>query len=71
MVQAGRWFKDAVFDIVAWRDESPLPVLALALPDFPRYQRLAERIGWLHAAARFVFIWVGEDGSVSLDPALQ
>ena len=62
--QAGHWFKQALFDIVAWRGEDQAVELALALPDSPRYRDLAARVAWLQPVARFTFIWVMEDGTI-------
>lgn len=62
--QARHWFKGALFDIVVWRGEDTQVDLAMALPDFPRYRRLAERVCWLQSSARFSYLWVREDGSV-------
>ena len=64
--QAGHWFKQALFDIVAWRGEDQTVELALALPDFPRYRDLAMRVAWLQPVARFSLIWVMEDGTVEV-----
>jgi hypothetical protein len=64
--QAGHWFKQALFDIVAWRGEDQAVELALALPDFPRYRDLAMRVAWLQPVARFSLIWVMEDGTVEV-----
>jgi len=64
--QAGHWFKQALFDIVAWRGEDQAVELALAIPDFPRYRDLATRVAWLQPVARFTFIWVMEDGTVEV-----
>ncbi len=62
--QARHWFSHAVFDIVAWHGENPDADLALALPDYRTYRRLAERVRWLQPVARFAFLWVGKDGGV-------
>jgi len=62
--QAGHWFKQALFDIVAWHGEDQAVELALALPDFPRYRDLAARVVWLQPVARFSLIWVMEDGTI-------
>ena len=62
--QAGHWFKDGFFDIVAYRSEDPDVQLALALPDFPRYRSLTEKVRWLMPVVPFHFVWVREDGSV-------
>lgn len=64
ITQAGHWFKDALFDVIDWRGESDNAGIALALPDFPRYRRLAARVAWLQPVARFAFHWVMEDGTV-------
>ena len=69
--QARHWFKDASFDIVAWRKESETSDVAIALPDFPTYRRLAERLEWLHRVAGFAILWMREDGSVSIDGELR
>lgn len=67
--QAGVWFSQAVFDIVAYRSEDPDAQLALALPDFPRYRTIAERVRWLLPVVPFGILWVGEDGGVTEDRA--
>lgn len=64
--QAGHWFKNALFDIVAWRGESDTVELALAMPDFPRCRDLAAQVAWLQPVARFSFIWVMEDSTVEV-----
>jgi len=68
--QAGHWFKDAFFDLVSWRGERPDVSLAMALPDFSRYQRLAERIRWLQPVLKFAFLWVAENGDVHTEGSL-
>jgi len=65
--QAGHWFKQAVFDILEYRGESDTARLGLALPDFPRYRALAQRIGWLQPVAEFAYFWVHEDGTVAVE----
>lgn len=70
-IQAGHWFKDATFDIVSWREESKDAVLAMALPDFPRYRSLAEKVRWLQSVAGFAFIWVGTNGEVTVEGDLK
>src|SRR5690606_6630228 len=63
-VQAAHWFKDAIFDIIRYRDEDSQIRLGLALPDFPRYRRLAAKVGWFKPAAQFVYFWVNSTGHV-------
>ncbi len=65
--QAGHWFKQAVFDIVKYRGENCDALLAIALPDFPRYRSLAKMIAWLEPVADYEYYWVTEDGSVSVE----
>ncbi len=50
--------------MVLWREEEPSALLAVALPDFGTYLRLAERCDWLGKATPFSFFWVAEDGGV-------
>jgi len=68
--QAGHWFKGAFFDLASWRGERPDVSLAIALPDFPRYRRLAERIRWLQPVLKFAFLWVAENGDVHIEGSL-
>jgi hypothetical protein len=62
--QAGHWFKQAVFDIIEYRGENEIAELGMALPDFPRYRALAQKINWFQSVARFVYYWVQESGEV-------
>ncbi len=62
--QSRHWFKQAIFDIVEYRERDKETFLAVAFPDFPSYRNLAKKITWLKSAAKFVYIWVKEDGSV-------
>lgn len=62
--QARHWFAGALFDIVTWRGEDTQVGLALALPDFPSYRKLAAKTAWLQPAAHFSVLWVGQDGTV-------
>ena len=62
--QAGHWFKNVVFDMLAYRGENKSIKLGIALPDFPRYRSLAARIAWFQLVADFVYFWVLENGEV-------
>jgi len=62
--QSRHWFKHAIFDIIEYRERDKEAFLAVAFPDFPSYRNLSKKITWLQSAARFVYIWVKEDGSV-------
>lgn len=64
--QAGHWFKQAMFDILVWHGESPDAKLGLALPDFPRYRKLAEKVAWFQSIARFTYYWVHSDASIEI-----
>jgi hypothetical protein len=65
--QAGHWFKQAVFDMLAYRGENMDVELAIALPDFPRYRNLALRVNWIRPVARFSYYWVQENGDVRVE----
>lgn len=65
--QAGHWFKQAVFDILEYRGENPEAELGLAIPDYPRYRSLADKIHWLHPVAKFTYYWVQESGDVIIE----
>jgi hypothetical protein len=62
--QARHWFSHALFDMALWRGEEPSVLLAVALPDFGTYRRLAERCAWFSKATPFSYFWVAEDRSV-------
>ncbi len=66
-VQAGHYFKECVFDMVEYRERDKNVVLGIALPDFPRYRKMAARITWLKPVARFSYFWVGENGEVVVE----
>jgi hypothetical protein len=67
LVQAGHWFKQAIFDIIEYRERDQSVLLAVALPDYPRYHSLAQKITWLKPIARFSYFWVKENGEVSAE----
>jgi hypothetical protein len=66
-VQAEHWFKEAIFDIIAYRERDKNVLLAVAFPDFPRYRSLAKRITWLKPDANFYYFWVKESGEVAAE----
>ncbi len=63
-VQARHWFIQGFHDLLIWRGEDKEVNLLYALPDFPRYRTMAERVIWLKPTIAFAFLWVKEDGSV-------
>lgn len=65
--QSRHWFTHAIFDIIEYRERDKEAFLAAAFPDFPSYRNLAKKITWLKSAAKFVYIWVKEDGSVEYE----
>lgn len=67
-LQAGHFFKDALFDMLAWRGVSDTADLALALPNYPRYHTLLAKVAWLLPVVRFSVLWVDESGTVSQEP---
>jgi len=62
--QARHWFAGALYDLLAWRGDNPSVGLALALPDFPTYRNMVQRIGWALPLIRASVLWVHEGGSV-------
>lgn len=68
--QAAHWFKEAIFDLLVWRGRDKTIRIAVALPDFQRYQSLSEKIAWLQPFLNFTFIWVKDSGYVSTDGAI-
>jgi hypothetical protein len=62
--QARQWFKQAIFDIIEYRERDKEAFLVVAFPDFRTYRKLAKKITWFQSAAKFVYLWVKEDGSV-------
>ena len=65
--QAGHWFKQAIFDIIEYRERDKNVLLAVALPDYPRYHSLAQKITWLKPIANFSYFWVKEYGEVTVE----
>jgi hypothetical protein len=65
-------FKEAVFQLLAWKaeDETSNAQVAIALPDVPRYRKLAKDIAWMRRLVAFTLIWVNESGKVSVQPSL-
>ena len=66
-VQAAHWFKQVIFDMVAYREQDPNAMLAVALPDYPRYHALARKITWLKPAAGSLYFWISEDGKILVE----
>lgn len=67
LVQAGHWFKQAIFDMIEYRERDKNVFLAVAFPDYPRYHSLAQKIIWLKPVANFSYYWVKENGEVSVE----
>jgi len=66
-VQAGHWFKQAIFDIVEYRGQDKNVLLGVALPDYPRYHSLAKKITWFKPVADFRYFWVKQNGEMSVE----
>jgi hypothetical protein len=67
VLQAGHWFKHAIFDIIEYRERDKNVSLAIALPDYPRYHSFAQKVSWLKPTANFTYYWVKESGEVTID----
>lgn len=65
--QAGHWFKQAIFDIIDYRNQSEFLDLGVALPDFRRYHSLSKKTSWLKNVSGFRFYWVDVNGNVSIE----
>jgi hypothetical protein len=65
--QAAHWFKDAIFDIVQYRNISDKAKLGIGLPDFKRYHNLATKTTWLKGRSPFNYFWVSENGDVIIE----
>lgn len=65
--QAGHWFKHAIFDMIEYRERDKNVLLAIALPDYPRYHHFSKKIGWLKSVANFNYYWVRESGEVTIE----
>jgi len=66
-LQASHWFKQVIFDMIEYRERDKKVLLAVALPDYPRYHSLAKKILWFKPVANFSYFWVKENGEVSVE----
>jgi len=66
-LQAGHWFKQVIFDILDYRGKSKDVSLGVALPDYPRYRSMAQKIQWFQPVANFQYFWVRENGDVFIE----
>jgi hypothetical protein len=66
-VQAAHWFEEALFDVLEYRQDSEERLIAVALPDFPRYRSLAAKISWFKPVARFAYFWASENGGIDAE----
>ena len=65
--QAGHWFKGAIYDIIEYRGQSEIAELGMALPDYPRYRALVQKVNWFQTVAQFTYYWVQENGEVRVE----
>lgn len=65
--EAGHWFKQAIFDIIEYRERDRNVLLAVALPDYPRYHSMAQKITWLKPIANYSYLWIKESGEVTAE----
>jgi hypothetical protein len=68
--QAEHYFKEAIFDVVAWRTESMEADIAVALPDRLTYRKLGQKTRWLQEHACFNFLWVDDKNGVVFERLL-
>jgi hypothetical protein len=66
-LQAGHWFKQAIFDIIKYRIENSEAELGLALPDYPRYRNMVEQIKWFQQVVNFNYFWVDSSAKVEVE----
>ena len=66
-VQAAHWFKQAVFDMIEYREIDKNVQLAIAIPDFPRYRKLSQKISWFKRVADFKYYWVDKEGVIVIE----
>jgi len=64
--QASHWFKQAIFDVIDYRNQSDSLSLGIGLPNFPRYQSMTKKTSWIKSCSGFHFYWVDENGDVSV-----
>ena len=66
-VQAGHWFKQAIFDVLDYRGQDSAVSLGVGLPDYPRYRSLARKISWFKPVGGFRYFWVEANGQVIVE----
>lgn len=62
-LQAAHWFADGLTSVIR-RGRDATALLALALPDKPRYRTLLDQVGWALARLDITTYLVADDGSV-------
>lgn len=60
-VQAGHWFKQAIFDIIQYRERDKEVALAVALPDYPRYLKNGKKDHLVQARGKLQ-VFLGDYG---------
>ena len=63
-VQAAHWFKQAIFDVLVYRQQSTDVDLGVAFPDYKRYRSLAEQVAWLRPVAAFGYFRIQPTGQI-------
>jgi hypothetical protein len=66
-LQASHWFKQVIFDVLAYRGLNKDVLIGVGLPDYPRYRRMAEKIDWFKPVGSFSYFWVRESGEVLVE----
>jgi len=65
--QAAHWFKDAIFDVVKYRNQNSSLRIGVGLPIFDRYKSLSNNVSWFKEVSGFNFFWVSEAGKVFVE----
>lgn len=67
--QAQHWYSHALLKVVRLQTKHPEAIVAIGLPDFPRYQTLVQETRNALGKLRIVLLIVQEDGTISIhDP---
>jgi len=66
-LQASHWFKQVIFDVLAYRGLNSDFDLGVGLPDFRRYRDMAQKIDWFKPIGSFSYFWVREGDDVLVE----
>lgn len=66
-LQASHWFKQVVFDVLAYRGSDKDVAIGVGLPDYRRYRDMSQKIDWFKPIGKFSYFWVRADGGVLVE----